>query len=78
MDLLKFDVGELAHNNHRSRHDIILDPLNLDYEVSINLNRSELNHSLRLKITLKRKLMRSFIEIISPPAMLVVVSWVKL
>ena len=78
MDLLEFDEGELAHEKFRFRHDIILDPLNLDYEVSINLNRSELNHSLRLKITLKRKLMRSFIEIISPPAMLVVVSWVIL
>ena len=74
MDLLEFDEGELAHYSH----DIILDPLNLDYEVSINLNRSELNHNLRLKITLKRKLMRSFIEIISPPAMLVIVSWVIL
>ena len=73
MDLLEFDESELAHDKF-----IILDPLNLDYEVSINLNRSELNHNLRLKITLKRKLMRSFIEIISPPAMLVIVSWVKI
>ena len=37
MDLLEFDEGELAHEKFRFRHDIILDPLNLDYEVSINL-----------------------------------------
>ena len=76
MDLLEW--GEPSSDNEQNRHDIILDPLNLDYDVSINLNRTELSHNLRLKITMKRKLMRSFIEIISPPAMLVVVSWVKI
>ena len=78
MDLLEFARGELRKKNQHSHHDIILDPLNLDYDVSINLIRTELNHNLRLKITMKRKLMRSFIEIISPPAMLVFVSWVNL
>ena len=77
VDLLEFARGELRKKNQHSHHDIILDPLNLDYDVSINLNRSEFSHFLVLKITMKRKLMRSFIEIISPPAMLVVVSWVK-
>ena len=78
MELLQFPEGELSRNKFRSHQDITLDPLNLDYDVSINLNRTELSHNLRLKITMKRKLMRSFIEIISPPAMLVVVSWVKI
>ena len=78
MELLQFPGGELSRNKSRSHQDITLDPMNLDYDVSINLIRTELNHNLRLKITMKRKLMRSFIEIISPPAMLVFVSWVNL
>ena len=77
VDLLEFPWGELERKNQSSSHDIILDPLNLDYDVSINLNRSQSTYFLILKINMKRKLMRSFIEIISPPAMLVVVSWVK-
>ena len=54
-----------------------LDPLNLDYEVSVKLRRNEDRMSLHLDIKMERKFVRSFIEIIAPPGILVIVSWVN-
>ena len=54
-----------------------LDPLNLDYEVSVKLRRNKDCMSLHLDIKMERKFVRSFIEIIAPPGILVIVSWVN-
>ena len=54
-----------------------LDSSNLDYEVIVSLKRSDRVGLLDLEIKLNRKLMRSLIEVISPPAFLVQLSWVS-
>ena len=50
--------------------------LNLDYEVSVSLKGTKSKKKLELKILLQRKFSRSFIELISLPGSLVIVSWV--
>ena len=53
-----------------------LESINLDYDAFTSIKR--LNPTaLRVEIRIKRKLFRSFIEIISPPGILVLVSWVR-
>ena len=51
-------------------------PMNLDCEVSVTLKSTDDKSHLKLDINLRRKFMRSFIEIITPPGILVIVSWV--
>ena len=48
--------------------------LNLDYDVTVKLEQK--NMMLELEVTMKRKGLRSFIENIAPPGLLVAVSWV--
>ena len=50
--------------------------LNLDYEVSVSLKGTKSKKKLELTILLQRKFSRSFIELISLPGSLVIVSWV--
>ena len=62
-----------------SQHgDIDLESLNLDYTATASLKKSNRHsYALDLEIKLTRKFLRSFLELIAPPGMLVVVSWVK-
>ena len=57
-----------------------LDPLNLDYDVTVSLQRNTSRNGrtkfLQLDFRLERKLSRSVIEMIAPPGLLVIVSWV--
>ena len=48
--------------------------LNLDYDVTVKLEQKSM--MLELEVTMKRKGLRSFIENIAPPGLLVAVSWV--
>ena len=48
--------------------------LNLDYDVTVKLEQKYM--MLELEVTMKRKGLRSFIENIAPPGLLVAVSWV--
>ena len=48
--------------------------LNLDYDVTVKLEQEDM--MLELEVTMKRKGLRSFIENIAPPGLLVAVSWV--
>ena len=58
--------------------DIDLESLNLDYTATASLKKSNRHsYALDLEIKLTRKFLRSFLELIAPPGMLVVVSWVK-
>ena len=53
--------------------------LELDYEVFLTLVPMENNTSKNffLKVTMKHKLTKRFLQIIAPPILLVVVSWVR-
>ena len=56
------------------------DSLNLDYDAWVSVesvHQSKELKKLQMTVTLKRKVLRSVIEIISPPGMLVMVSWVN-
>ena len=57
-----------------------MDPMNLDYYVSVKLENIEQNERniVGILIELKRKFGRNFIELILPPSLLVLVSWVSL
>ena len=58
---------------------VALDSQNLDYDVTVLLSKpKDYIKNLNLKICLQRKIARSVMEIILPPAMLVVVSWVSI
>ena len=55
-----------------------LDTKTLDYYATASLSKPRyLIKNLNLEICLKRKIARSVMEIILPPGMLVVVSWVR-
>ena len=54
-----------------------IDSFNLDYDGAISLGRLGTQGHLSLKVKLRRKLTRSFIEVILPSGFLVVVSWVS-
>ena len=56
-----------------------LDSLNLDYDATVSIKQSA-KHSwaLALQLRMKRKIRRSVVEIICPPGLLVMVSWVWL
>ena len=53
--------------------------LELDYEVFLTLVPMENNTSKNffLEVTMKHKLTKRFLQIIAPPTLLVVVSWVR-
>ena len=57
-----------------------MDPMNLDYYVSVKLENIVQNERniVGILIELKRKFGRNFIELILPPSLLVLVSWVSL
>ena len=56
---------------------VSLDSQNLDYDATVLLSKpKDYIKNLNLKFCLQRKIGRSVMEIILPPAMLVVVSWV--
>ena len=50
---------------------------NLDYDVSVLLQKHKESGDIVLEISLQRHFLRGFIELIAPPALLVMVSWVK-
>ena len=56
-----------------------LDSLNLDYDATVSIKQST-KHSwaLALQLRMKRKIRRSVVQIICPPGLLVMVSWVWL
>ena len=55
-----------------------LDKLNLDYAISIKIGTDqEKPRQLSLEIMMGRLILRSFLENILPPALLVIVSWVS-
>ena len=56
-----------------------MDPMNLDYCVSVKLENIAQNERniVGILIELKRKFGRNFIELILPPSLLVLVSWVS-
>ena len=55
-----------------------LNSLTLDYTASSSLKESKINHwALSLEIRMERKALQSFVQIIAPPGLLVVVSWVS-
>ena len=51
---------------------------NLDYDVSVLLQKHKESGDIVLEISLQRHFLRGFIELIAPPALLVMVSWVKI
>ena len=57
-----------------------LSPLSLDYDVTVSLRKDELRqyNGMVLEIRLERQLLQSLIELILPPILLVMVSWVRL
>ena len=56
-----------------------LESMKLDYDATVSLTKSEEHRdNLRLEFKLSRRLVRSLIEIIGPPGLLVMVSWVSL
>ena len=55
-----------------------LNSLTLDYTASSTLKKSKINDwALSLEIRMERKVLQSFVQIIAPPGLLVVVSWVS-
>ena len=55
-----------------------MDQLNLDYKVSVTIDKQhDTPHQLLLRIKLKRLTKRSFIEYVAPTGVLVIVSWVR-
>ena len=60
------------------RGEVVLNAVNLDYNAASKLEQSKLNYwALSLEIKMTRKMMQSFIKIIAPPGLLVIVSWVS-
>ena len=57
-----------------------MSPLSLDYDVTVSLRKDELRqyNGMVLEIKLERQLLQSLIELILPPILLVMVSWVRL
>ena len=63
------------------KEEVQYDSLNLDYDATVSLEKIRIQkefRKLRMTVTLKKKIARSIIEIISPPGILVIVSWVML
>ena len=59
--------------------EVILDSVNLKYESTATLKVSDRNNwALKLRILLEPKFMENGIQLIGPPGLLVVVSWVSL
>ena len=57
--------------------EVPLNSLTLDYTATSTLKESKINHwALSLEIRMERKVLQSFVQIIAPPGLLVVVSWV--
>ena len=55
--------------------------LSLDYDVTVSLRKDELRqqyNGMVLEIKLERQLLQSLVELILPPILLVMVSWVRL
>ena len=76
-------LTSLPQNNELNQMDLMsenkqheLESVNLDYDAFTSMKRVN-PKALRMEIRIKRKLFRSFIEIISPPGILVSVSWVS-
>ena len=63
------------------KNGIQLNSHHFDYDASVSFEK-QLNdtnpYQLSLTITLRRKILRSIIEVIAPPTMLVFISWVNL
>ena len=57
-----------------------MSPLSLDYDVTVSLRKDELRqyNGMVLEIKLERQLLQSLVELILPPILLVMVSWVRL
>ena len=57
--------------------EVPLNSLTLDYTATSTLKESKINHgALSLEIRMERKVLQSFVQIIAPPGLLVVVSGV--
>ena len=60
-----------------SKEQMPLDSLNLDYDATVSIKKSSKQPwGLALQLRMKRKIRRSVVEIICPPGLLVMVSWV--
>ena len=58
--------------------EVVLDSVNLKYESTATLKVSDRNNwALKLRILLEPKFMENGIQLIGPPGLLVVVSWVS-
>ena len=57
---------------------IAVSSVNLDYWATASLSKyNENGRALMLEIIMTRKMTRSIIEIVAPPSLLVIVSWVN-
>ena len=57
---------------------VSLNSLSEDYQIVFaSLQNSNQTHSLTLKITMKRRIPKGVLQIIAPPGLFVVVSWVS-
>ena len=56
---------------------VLLNSLSSDYESYVSLESKKESRALTLKIVMKRKLFPGVLQIIAPPGLLVVVSWVS-
>ena len=74
-NFVRFDLFEASHiqsmGSNQQNHG------NLDYDVSVLLQKHKESGDIVLEISLQRHFLRGFIELIAPPALLVMVSWVK-
>ena len=70
----KNELDQMDLMSENKQHE--LESVNLDYDAFTSMKRVN-PKALRMEIRIKRKLFRSFIEIISPPGILVSVSWVS-
>ena len=74
LELINLDYVHLMPKGQ----EFYLESMKLDYDATVSLTQSEEHRdNLKLEFKLSRRLVRSVIEIIGPPGLLVMVSWVS-
>ena len=71
--------SNILKDMRKSNKATTLSPLSLDYGVTVSLRKDELRqyNGMVLEIKLERQLLQSLVELILPPILLVMVSWVR-
>ena len=74
LELVDLDYIQLMSKGE----ELQLESMKLDYDATVSLTKSEEHKdNLILQIKMSRRFVRSVIEIIGPPGLLVMVSWVS-